>query len=89
MPEANKNGKKKTLTRPTSLEMSLKCKGGLRTIVGEGRVEKGNSHLSVCKENRDGVQTPMPEIWHPPSLHQVTARNHEDCKQEDKQASTQ
>ena len=26
-------------------DLSLKCKGGLRTIVGEGRVENGNSHL--------------------------------------------
>ena len=39
-------------------DLSLKCKGGMRTIGGEGRVENGNSHWIV------GAYVPKaPDEW--------------------------
>ena len=60
-------------------DLSLKCKGGLRTIVGEGRVENGNSQLDILgaiaqtsyfKDDPSRVPYNPHEFWR--LLHSVT-----------------
>ena len=42
-PSGNPNQRRPSVTNLLGEYMSLKCKGGLCTIVSEGRVENGNS----------------------------------------------